>query len=50
MHDLKMQDLKMQDLKMTDQLARRENARHEMQARTLLHVRCAFFNGDLESH
>jgi len=27
--------LKMHDLKVTDQLARRENARHEMQARTL---------------
>jgi len=55
----------MQDVKTTDQLARREserhdyarpkiaepeNAKHETQARTLLHVRCAFFNGDLQSH
>jgi len=29
-----MHNLKMQDLKVTDQLARRENARHEMQALT----------------
>ena len=26
--------MKMEDLKVTDKLARRENARHEMQART----------------
>ena len=31
-----MHGLKLQDLKMTDQLARRENARQEMQARNVL--------------